>query len=101
MHFEIQLNGPAVDTWAAIETRKTFDQNAKEVIFSALTFEKIIKDYISDYFVTDPTKLSLFHETIASSSDFTFSNAIRVFVRVLSVQQLATSSIITEAEQLL
>ena len=66
-----------------IATRKQFDHNAKEVIFSALAIESALKNYITNYFVPDAEKGDLFHETLISSDQFTFAVTIRVFLAIL------------------
>jgi hypothetical protein len=99
--FHVPFDGQPVDTHEVIAIRKQFDQNAKEVIFSALASESILKDQITAFFVTDNGKEALFHETISSSDQFSFAVAMRVFEAILRKTSALPDSEIGELKDLL
>ncbi|MGA2243157.1 MAG: hypothetical protein ABSH11_14125 [Verrucomicrobiota bacterium] len=99
--FDLPLDGQPVDTHEVIATRKQFDQNAKEVIFSALAIEVILKDQITGFFVSNADKEAIFHETISSSDQFTFAAAKKVFHAILKKTSALSEPEIAELNDLL
>jgi hypothetical protein len=81
--FEVKLDGSVYDTHKVRENHIAYTENAREVIFSAATIERMLKDYVTNFFVADEGKKELFRGVVILSDSFSFRHSIRAVMEIL------------------
>jgi hypothetical protein len=98
--FEIKLDGSVYDTHKIRDNHIAYIENAREVIFSAATIERILKDYVTNFFVTDDGKKELFRGVVILSDSFSFRHVTRAVREILESKGVEAKQV-EELEKLL
>jgi len=98
--FEVKLDGTVYDTQKVRNNHIAYTENAREVIFSAATIERMLKDYVTNFFVADDGKKEMFRGAVILSDSFSFRHVIRAVLEILDSKGTEKKHL-EELEQLL
>jgi hypothetical protein len=99
--FEIKFDGTVYDTHKIRENHEAFSQNVRKVIFSAATIEHMLKDFVTNFFVTEQAKREFFQNIVILSDSFSFRHAMRAVLAILESNEAMSKEELKNLKELL
>ncbi len=91
--FEMKLDESVYDTHKIREIHVAYTENVREVIFSAAAIERMLKDYVTNFFVAEHAKRDFFQNVVILSDSFSFRHAMRAVLAILESKGVAKTEL--------